>query len=441
MKLTNQERQIKQKMQGLKSQVDKQELWGALADHVPMKKKRKYLGLLWLIPIGLLLGGTGLWLIPKSTITKKSADSKVIQSAQIQTKVYAKSSDDNQVSNPKTVDQNNTNQFPGNRETNSSKSNTISIQKSEDLKTNTRNVELPVAHYDDNSGNNSASNIVEITTIDETQQAISLKRNSISISNIHGLKAYIKSDKELIGPMELMEPLVYEYSKTSIPLFQFYLSGAKINHNVHFNDINTETNDHTNYLNSISSPKLSGSISTGINIQLVPRVQLSTGLKASQLVLEYAPNWERTIEEEIIGLSGSSQSILKQSQYYAIGHNYHYLLDIPIGLKLNLIQRSKWHIFAETGIHFNLLRSSKGFYTSTDQKLVAHSKSIQGPYHETFKNNWYVGLSIERKINPNWSIYCSPYYEKKNINYSINDILLKEEYQILNLKFGFLYSL
>jgi len=435
MKLTNQEKSFKQKMQSFEAEVNTSALWEALEDQVP-KKRRKWLPFIFIISLAVTLvsisaiilnqnsNGENI-LVPASANLPAIEGTKTIneqinkiETNKDQTQIIRKTLND--LPNEKviqTLTQNNT----------TSKTEITVLNAFSSNEKNNINPDEQASRFPNTSND-------PIQNIEKTDQ----QRPLFEVSKMQALNAQLFNKN--IQKIDLPRELTRE-NKVRRHLFSTALVFGSGVGKIDFSSEYEENKEHAAYLSSISTLKPIINAGFSLNYSFMDRLYISSGIDFSRLVTKYHPSWTRTTEESSISLSGLPQSLIREQNYEAIGHNYHYLLDIPLKIGVEIIKTKKVILSLETGISYNAYHLSKGYYLDNNRQIKLYDSNNSSPYNSRFNTAWKSALILNYRLGQKVLMNLNANYHSKNIDFKTDKLTLEENYKIALINLGLQYDL
>lgn len=440
MKLNKTEKFIKQKMQSYEADVDTGKLMDALKDHLPQKRKRPYPFWIFLMVGFMLIGAGSIYLIDSQGEGEKGQSS-------------------------------------------------ISAIGQKQLKNNSKNFNKPEVAESDFESKLVVENLKEksIAKAEKKQDNSSIKKETPTINNtvftenqnkqqeeltalnvqIEALKKDIfpqgrakeTDNNKILNPIKeldrkialiLLKPRKEYFDLQPVQLMERRLSGRRAyalyfglgagRSNMNFMSNDTESEPFADYVNSISEQKNSFSFKMGANIYLSKGLYLNTGIEVKQLVTRFHTKWQKTEEEKNISATGGSQTVTRENTYEAIGHNYHYLFDLPLGLGVELFQSRYFSLAIQSDVALNVFRDSHGYRINSDQRLLAYNSSDADPYKKPLGFTFGFSIPVYYRLNDRWHLMLKPEYKNRIIEFDQSILKLKEHYHTFYLNIGAKYE-
>jgi len=491
MKLNKQENQIKKKMQSFEPNVDTDMLWGSLAAHVPGKKRRRKAFFWFFVALALVVTSGGSYLYIQSLTEKSTTISSTGNQIDSKKEKLQKIE--------KTPVQTNTNEFQKQQsaqkaihQSNSSKEETASINADPVLKQNpvkknkkwddvveersdkTGSIQQPAKEYEivktevAERSDNVYSPVADPGLIQKPAKENKKWDNVImegpgdsgttiskdrTVKSIPGITSLSDSERKLFNtsfidnlyPRYLNQPNEMKSISSSLqgtkwdPLTWNIGIGIGGYTDYSFSAENDGDIENSRYLNSISSTLPSVNLDFGISYFPLKKLYLNSGLRFTRMVTRFQVKWAENSVEEIKDQLTGTQTKIRQSEYEALGHNYHYKLDIPLNLGWNVVSSKRWSLGMEIGAILNLLHTSKGFVLDEDNKLLRYSSNSNSPYKSGFDPGFQGSLRLNYRITDDLNLYFKPGISKNKIKYSTQDIEIKEMHRMFHFDIGLVF--
>jgi hypothetical protein len=431
MKLTKQEEQIKRKMAHLEGAVDQDALWEALESHVPPKKRKRRGLILWFL-LPLIVGMIALSYYYFINTSTKSIE-PTPENKEGKPTLYAK--------NPKQqhISQNiQENKIKHTHSEEYIQSNAPAYQELEKTHSSTQ------TKGDDDS--NADVNLISIND--------STKTTSTFIQeNIKGAPTLVKWT---LSPLRRktfklckakmhhssMDVIDFEPAENKrLFLFSWSIQGVLGSAKMTFESENEEDEEMVAYINAISSVKpVLGADILG-QYAITPYLSVQSGLSLKRLTVAHAPDWQKMETESFTNLSGLTQNISKEHTYRAIGHLYHFSVDLPLGINYHFFRGGSWSAELYAGSDLNLLVSTQGYFVGNDLKLK-ESEGLKINWFEQLQSpKWTLGLQVTRKMTPGFEFSLGTKLQRKNVRYDLNQRAILEKYQLFQVTMGLNYRL
>ncbi len=429
MNLNKYEHLIKEKMQSFQPDVDKDELWKSLVNHVPATKRKKKKRFVFLLFFFFLLGiVTTIWFFD---FNKENATEN-IQTGISKTKSRIKENSIETID--KSIIENRKNHIfiedeskvPAKDEQRIEKNN-----KSKKILTNNINKNEVAQKYP--AQRKMIDNSFEF---DHENQPDLLKRNKIN-----------KLDPASIGQQHivyehkiLLKPkinTIYFKNSQNMSCFAWNVAAGTGGVDHVYMPLNAESEVFTDYFDSKTKP--SWQIEIGLSYYFSKRIYLSTGLQFTQLVTQLHPKWERILNEQNPYYNGLTQRVLRQAKYEAIGHNYQNVLDLPLRLGIRTLKIERLKLFFEAGYLINIYTYSKGVIVDDQYKLHYYDNNKTNPY-SNFSGAWEFSTVLDYNFSNCINIYLKSGLSQRKIKYKYSSIEIIEKYNTYNFKIGINYK-
>ena len=450
MKLNKREKIMINKMQSLEHQVDVDEMWQSLSQYVPKNKKKKKIGLYFLLfsIVLLLITGGLLYTLSDKNNSKSIAQKNPSTNIQRTTVTQGKINNQKSILTKDDIDNKNIIKPIINEDNNAikiKKNIKKIINASSDINSNiktegNKRKKSPMAL-------NSKTINTELSSKDKSVFIAESSSNSIITSSgkVNLYKRKYLFFKYIIVPRLLLKQHKRILVKKSVNNLDF--SRKKIildigislgNINQVFNSHNGTANDYSGYLDSISASKPALGINVGVDYYLSNRLFINSGFCFSRLTTQL-----RSIKEEEVIIENRSAALVitKDNQYRITAYNYHYLLDMPVSIGYDIVQRGNYNISIEAGAIFNLYTYSNGMYIDSKYKPISYTNTKNNPYDSRFNIAWRSSLNVDFRLKNGFWLYIKSGLLSKKINYSDKELNINEKYRILNLNVGMKYTL
>jgi len=439
------------KMQSLEHQVDVDEMWQSLSQYVPNNKKKKKRGFYFLLfSMVLLITGGLLYTVSDKNISKtivnKNTSSTIQKTTVIQGNINSQKSiiikDDIDNKNVENITKSILNEDTKVIKIKNNIEKTINTNSSDD---NIKRTERSKKHkypmaLDSRTGN------TKLTAKDKSMFIVENSNNDIKTSK--GQVDLSKREYLLFEYIIVPKLLLKQHKRilANRPVNNLNLSRKKIllnigislgNINQGFYSNKSTNNDYSSYLDSISTSKPALGINVGVDYYLNNRLFINSGFCFSRLTTRLQSLKE---EEVIIEKRSAALVITKDNQYKITAYNYHYLLDIPLSIGYNIVQKRYYNISIETGAIFNLFTYSNGMYIDSKYEPVNYTNTKNNPYDSRFNIGWRASLNVDFRLKYGYWLYIKSGLLSKRINYSDKELNINEKYRILNLNVGMKYS-
>ena len=453
MKLTKQEKLIKNKMQSFEHQLDTGELWQSLAQHVPEKENKKRRGVYFvlftiIILIGMMTIGGYLYINstgkkPDNNLTKITPDNiqketdKSINITKKKTKLIPQLSLNENISsseNHKSI-KNNTNTKTSSNKINQVKNTEKNKQNKDINRINTEQYNTKNTKAIQNNTILSSDNNKEIN------RNIPIKQDKLS------KKEYVyfhRVKNSGLLPVNRNKPQLTVQTANNSSSFlkkkmilHLGISSGGFNHGFYYKK-KSEKN-YTEYINKIYASKPVLGINIGADYYFYKRFYINSGLFFSRLVTQL-----QNIEEKKVTVTETTAALIttKDNKYKITTYNYHYLVDMPVIIGFELVQGKTYKISFEAGAIFNLYTYSEGRYINEQYLLNRYTNTKNNPYGNRFNTGWKTSILFDFKPAKGQWFYIKSGICTKTIDYSINNYInLKEYFKILDLNVGIKYIL
>jgi hypothetical protein len=428
MKLTNQEQHIKSKMEHLNASINTTELWQSLETHVPKPSKKRRLVLWFLFPLILGLAALIFLFIPEPE--EKGSIQPIAENL---VKPIFENDRKSELAN-------------NNKLTESTTNTRIAIKNKKPkitINTVSKQNPLPIQNPKINSDHfvvNEALN--DLNTNVQTQN---LNGSSVvtSGSNLIEKLPPVRSEwkiNPLAFDLEIDEP-VFLVKKPAKKPFYFSINSQVGTGSLSFDSALSEDENYVEYLNDISILKPAIGLELMVLKPVSKRITIESGFHFKRQTIAHVPKWERMEEEEIISLSGATQTITRQVNYEAIGHLYHHMLSIPIQVDYMVFRSGFWEINSYAKILLPVYRSSKGYVLGNDLRLQKLSSVNTKWFDLKREAHWMIGIDLQRKIQSNCYVKAGINYGKNVNEYPYSEKNIEENHLIYHLNFGLKYRL
>jgi hypothetical protein len=430
MKLTKQEAQIKKMMSRLEGSVDHDALWRSLEDHVPAKKRKRSVLILWfLLPV--ILGTSGLFIYRHTN----SLSHKLPFKTEVQ-KTDASPYADHSGNHSEKIIQNPDAGKSGYRETTQ-----MDHQKDPmipDGQSIIYNHNMPSTIAIGGKSKVEATLQSSTRSIENIPMDTPMRwKGELSNPEKKNFSVHTKTDRIMGNDLFVFQKPGQEKTMPLIWSPQLVLGTGRFS----FSSQNPEDEGMVDYLNAISSVKPVLGLDVLVQYPVHPRLSLQSGMMLRRLTIAHTPDWQKTETESIINLSGISQNISKRLSYMAIGHLYHSTVDIPLGISYQYYSRGTWSTELYAGLNIHLLTHTHGYHIGDDLKL----SYIENPDIQWFPKGvmpgWALGMTINRKITPGCTFSLSTKIQHMEVHYGLSHRDILEKYSLFEITLGLKHSL
>ena len=452
MKLNKREKMMINKMQSLEHHVDVDEMWQSLSQYVPNNKKKKKRGFYFLLfSMVLLITGGLLYTVSDKNISKTIVNKNTSSNIQKTTVTQGNINSQKNIITKDDIDNENAENITKPILNKDNKA--IKIKKNVERKINTNSSDDYVKRIEESKDQkhpivlNSRMKNTEFSAKDKSVFIAKSSSNAIKTSNG---QVNLHKRKYLLFKYIIVPKLLLKHHKRILankPVNSLNLSRKKIllNIGVNLGNINqgfysrkSTDNDYSSYLDSVSASKAALGINVGVDYYLSNRLFINSGFCFSRLTTRLQSLKE---EEVIIEKRSAALVITKDNLYRITAYNYHYLLDIPLSIGYNIIQKRYYNISIETGAIFNLHTYSNGMYIDSNYEPVNYTNTKKNPYDSRFNIGWRSSLNIDFRLKYGYWLYIKSGLLSKRINYSDTELNIDEKYRILDLNVGMKYLL